>query len=159
MTNTMAEFMLRLEKILTLQLTLFLIINKKLTINMNWKYNRQGVCLYYSLFIILIFSCISIQTVVHIYWYFSIVSDHTSPLLLSLLTYLLTAAEHVCAACDCDPIGSEHGGECESRTDVLLDLVAGRCICKRLVMGRRCDTCMDGYWNMKADNPDGCEGR
>ena len=65
----------------------------------------------------------------------------------------------VCSACDCDPIGSEHGGECESRTDAVHDLVAGRCICKRLVVGRRCDTCMDGYWNMRADNPDGCEGR
>jgi len=73
-------------------------------------------------------------------------------------TYFTLLTLLTCAACDCDPIGSEHGGECESRTDVIHDLVAGRCICKRLVVGRRCDSCMDGYWNMKADNPDGCEG-
>jgi methyl-accepting chemotaxis protein len=64
---------------------------------------------------------------------------------------------NVCQPCDCDPIGSEHGGECESRTDVIHELVAGRCVCKRFVEGRRCDTCIDGYWNMRADNPDGCE--
>ena len=56
-------------------------------------------------------------------------------------------------------MGSEHGGDCEGRTDLVHDLVAGRCMCKRLVVGRRCDTCMDGYWNMRADNPDGCEGQ
>jgi len=59
--------------------------------------------------------------------------------------------------CDCDPIGSEHGGECESRTDPSHDLVAGRCLCKRFVEGRRCDTCKAGFWNMKAENHDGCE--
>lgn len=64
---------------------------------------------------------------------------------------------NVCRPCDCDPIGSEHGGECESKTDIVHDLIAGRCICKRYVEGRRCDTCMDGYWNMRSDNYDGCE--
>ncbi len=61
--------------------------------------------------------------------------------------------------CDCDPYGSEHGGECESRTDPNNDLVAGRCICKRFVDGVRCDTCTDGYWNLRDDNPEGCEGK
>ena len=60
-------------------------------------------------------------------------------------------------ACDCDPTGSEHGGECESRTDHANDLVAGRCICKRYVKGARCDQCTDGYWNMRADRSEGCE--
>jgi hypothetical protein len=60
-------------------------------------------------------------------------------------------------ACDCDPTGSEHGGECESRTDRANDLVAGRCICKRYVEGIRCDQCRNGYWNMKANSPEGCE--
>lgn len=60
-------------------------------------------------------------------------------------------------ACNCDPDGSEHGGECESRTDPFNDLVAGRCICKRYVQGQRCDTCQNGYWNLQADNPEGCE--
>ena len=62
-------------------------------------------------------------------------------------------------ACDCDPVGSEHGGECESRTDVADGFVAGRCICKRFVEGPRCDMCANGYWNMRPDNPEGCEGK
>ena len=61
--------------------------------------------------------------------------------------------------CQCDPTGSEHGGECESHTDQENDLVAGRCICKKYVEGERCDSCQDGFWNMREDNPDGCEGR
>ena len=61
------------------------------------------------------------------------------------------------SACNCDPVGAEHGGECQGRTDPAHDLVAGRCICKRYVVGDRCDTCQDGYWNMKSGNPDGCE--
>ena len=61
------------------------------------------------------------------------------------------------SACDCDPDGSEFGGECESRSDPVQGLVAGRCICKRFVSGRRCDTCQVGYWNLRADNPEGCE--
>src|SRR6218665_2071985 len=59
--------------------------------------------------------------------------------------------------CDCDPIGSEHGGECESRTDPDHDLIAGRCICKPHVEGRRCDVCRAGFWNMTTENLDGCE--
>ncbi len=61
-------------------------------------------------------------------------------------------------ACDCDPAGSEHQGECESHTDEEHGLVAGRCICKRYVDGPRCDMCKNGYWNMLDDNPEGCEG-
>lgn len=60
--------------------------------------------------------------------------------------------------CDCDPIGSEHGGECDSRTDPVHGFVAGRCICKRYVEGSRCDVCVDHFWNLKLENPDGCEG-
>ena len=61
-------------------------------------------------------------------------------------------------ACDCDPTGSQYDGECENRDDATLDLVAGRCICKTHVSGRRCDQCEEGYWNLQEDNPDGCEG-
>ena len=63
------------------------------------------------------------------------------------------------SACDCDPVGSEHGGECEARTEPGNDLVAGRCICKRFVEGPRCDMCMNGYWNLRTENPEGCEGK
>jgi hypothetical protein len=51
-----------------------------------------------------------------------------------------------------------YDGECENRNDEDLGLEAGRCICKTYVDGRRCDQCMEGYWNMQDDNPDGCEG-
>ena len=61
------------------------------------------------------------------------------------------------AACNCDPVGSEHNGECESHTDPQSGLVAGRCICKHYVEGDRCDTCRNGYWNRQAGNPEGCE--
>lgn len=61
-------------------------------------------------------------------------------------------------ACDCDPTGSLYDGDCENRNDEELDLVAGRCICKTHVTGRRCDQCKEGYWNLREDSADGCEG-
>ncbi|KAL4226155.1 Laminin subunit beta-1 [Mactra antiquata] len=63
----------------------------------------------------------------------------------------------VCEPCDCDPTGAEFNGECDNRDDPELDMVAGRCICKTYVTGRRCDMCKDGYWNLIDENPDGCE--
>lgn len=62
-------------------------------------------------------------------------------------------------ACDCDPTGSLDEGMCDSRTDTLSGLVAGRCHCKKNVDGRRCDRCKNGFWNFQAENPDGCEGK
>lgn len=64
---------------------------------------------------------------------------------------------NVCQPCDCDPTGSQYDGECENRDDDELNLVAGRCICKTYVTGRRCDQCQEGYWNLQEDSPDGCE--
>ncbi|XP_022099297.1 laminin subunit beta-1-like [Acanthaster planci] len=64
---------------------------------------------------------------------------------------------NICVPCDCDPAGSENGGECESHTDPANNLIAGRCICKRFTTGVRCDTCQDGYWSLRAENPDGCQ--
>ncbi|XP_013395107.1 laminin subunit beta-1 isoform X3 [Lingula anatina] len=63
----------------------------------------------------------------------------------------------VCKPCDCDPKGSENSGECESRSDPEHNLVAGRCFCKRFVDGPRCDTCKNGYWNLREESIDGCE--
>ena len=34
----------------------------------------------------------------------------------------------------------------------------GDCYCKAFVMGRQCDMCIPGYFNLSADNPDGCHG-
>lgn len=49
-------------------------------------------------------------------------------------------------------------GECDSRTDPRYGLEAGRCHCKEHVEGRRCDTCVNGYWNLREGNELGCEG-
>ncbi|WAR26302.1 LAMB1-like protein [Mya arenaria] len=65
---------------------------------------------------------------------------------------------NICQQCDCDPTGSLYDGECERMTDEELGLEAGRCNCKTYVTGRRCDSCIDGYWNLLDDNPNGCEG-
>jgi len=63
----------------------------------------------------------------------------------------------VIIACDCDPRGSLDAGICDSRSNEENELEAGRCHCKLFVVGRRCDQCENGYWNLEEDNPDGCE--
>ncbi|CAK9295411.1 unnamed protein product [Gordionus sp. m RMFG-2023] len=63
----------------------------------------------------------------------------------------------ICRACQCDKHGSLNEGQCDSTEDTALELVAGRCHCKRFVQGPACDTCKDGYWKLHADNPEGCE--
>ncbi|KAK3579401.1 hypothetical protein CHS0354_029709 [Potamilus streckersoni] len=63
----------------------------------------------------------------------------------------------ICQPCDCDPDGSQFKGECENREDPANGMVAGRCICKQNVEGRRCDTCKSEFWNLRDDNPEGCE--
>ncbi|KAL5014853.1 hypothetical protein ScPMuIL_009123 [Solemya velum] len=63
----------------------------------------------------------------------------------------------ICQHCDCDPAGSMMNGECDSRTDPRYGLEAGRCHCKEHVEGRRCDTCVNGYWNLREGNELGCE--
>lgn len=57
--------------------------------------------------------------------------------------------------CDCDPRGATDEGICDSITDE--ENVAGRCHCKKNVGGRRCDTCLEGFWNLDANNTLGCE--
>lgn len=61
-------------------------------------------------------------------------------------------------ACDCDPSGSVGLGECQMEEDPVLNLRAGQCICKRNVYGARCDRCKNGYFNLRKENLDGCEG-
>nr|CAD7455704.1 unnamed protein product [Timema tahoe] len=63
----------------------------------------------------------------------------------------------VCQSCECDPRGTIDDGTCESRTDLINHLEAGRCHCKTYIEGRRCDRCKHGYWNFVENNPDGCE--
>ena len=53
------------------------------------------------------------------------------------------------AACDCDPAGiTDEEGVCDSR---------GQCSCKANVESATCGECQDGYFNMTASNPDGCQ--
>jgi len=70
---------------------------------------------------------------------------------------------HVCilysrTECDCDPTGALYEGECDRMTEPEFNMEAGRCRCKTFVTGRRCDSCVAGYWNMQESNQDGCEG-
>ncbi|KAG7244309.1 hypothetical protein CRUP_024685, partial [Coryphaenoides rupestris] len=56
-----------------------------------------------------------------------------------------------CIPCDCDPVGSEGGGLCESAT--------GQCVCKDNVEGQRCDRCKYGFYGLREDDPAGCQSR
>ncbi|XP_071527687.1 laminin subunit beta-1 isoform X7 [Panulirus ornatus] len=63
----------------------------------------------------------------------------------------------ICQPCNCDNRGSVNDAICDSRTDVISGLLAGRCHCKRYVDGLKCDRCKAGYWNFTAENPEGCQ--
>lgn len=59
--------------------------------------------------------------------------------------------------CNCNPNGAKEVpgyplGGCG-------EVITGRlCECKERVIGRICDTCIPGYWNLHRNNPLGCEG-
>jgi len=57
---------------------------------------------------------------------------------------------NACQPCDCNPSGV-------TNTTIMCLNGTGQCPCKSLVTGRRCDVCIDGYFNLTANNPDGCE--
>ncbi|XP_076033711.1 laminin subunit beta-1 isoform X3 [Oratosquilla oratoria] len=63
----------------------------------------------------------------------------------------------ICQPCNCDPRGSIDDGICDSRSDQIAGLLAGRCHCKTYVDGLKCDRCKAGYWNFTEENPEGCE--
>ncbi|XP_041795045.1 laminin subunit beta-4 isoform X2 [Chelmon rostratus] len=54
-----------------------------------------------------------------------------------------------CIPCDCAPAGSQGGGLCDS--------LSGRCVCKENVDGQRCDRCKHGFFNLRQDDPAGCQ--
>uniref|UniRef100_A0A3Q3NKE3 Laminin, beta 4 n=1 Tax=Mastacembelus armatus TaxID=205130 RepID=A0A3Q3NKE3_9TELE len=60
-----------------------------------------------------------------------------------------TGDPHACIPCDCDPAGSQGGGLCDALT--------GRCVCKENVEGQRCDRCKYGFFNLRQDDPAGCQ--
>ncbi|XP_077998074.1 laminin subunit beta-1-like [Glandiceps talaboti] len=53
-----------------------------------------------------------------------------------------------CQACSCVLQGTVGNQGCNK--------VTGQCVCKRLVTGRDCDECLDGYWGL-SDDPEGCK--
>uniref|UniRef100_A0A8C5YD06 Laminin subunit beta 2 n=1 Tax=Microcebus murinus TaxID=30608 RepID=A0A8C5YD06_MICMU len=63
----------------------------------------------------------------------------------------------VCRSCDCDPMGSQDGGRCDSHDDPALGLVSGQCRCKEHVVGTRCQQCRDGFFGLSASDPVGCQ--
>ncbi|KAG0716686.1 Laminin subunit beta-1 [Chionoecetes opilio] len=63
----------------------------------------------------------------------------------------------ICQPCNCDSRGSVDSAICDSRSDPVGGLLAGRCHCKRQVDGLKCDRCKAGYWNFSSENPEGCE--
>ena len=60
---------------------------------------------------------------------------------------------NACQPCDCHPDGViDTTIMCSNGSHS----PAGQCLCKSLVTGRRCDQCLDGSFNLTADNPNGC---
>ncbi len=60
-------------------------------------------------------------------------------------------------ACACDKLGSINDAKCDPYTDESKNLIAGRCHCKPLVVGDRCESCKDGYFNLTKENSEGCQ--
>ncbi|KAL4003909.1 fumarate hydratase, class II [Sarotherodon galilaeus] len=56
---------------------------------------------------------------------------------------------HACIPCNCDPVGSRDGGQCDS--------LSGQCVCKENVEGQRCDRCKHGFFSLRQDDPAGCQ--
>ncbi|XP_069572970.1 laminin subunit beta-4 isoform X2 [Brachyistius frenatus] len=56
---------------------------------------------------------------------------------------------NACIPCDCEAAGSLGGGLC--------DALSGRCSCKENVEGQRCDRCKHGFFNLRQDDPAGCQ--
>lgn len=65
----------------------------------------------------------------------------------------------VCEPCNCSPIGSLDEGVCDNRDDGKGGLVSGQCHCKEYADGPKCNVCKPGYWNLREDNPEGCESK
>lgn len=56
-------------------------------------------------------------------------------------------------ACNCDPSGSLSE---LCNTDPNNSIGMGQCTCKKNVEGKNCNQCKDGFYNLRIDNPEGC---
>ena len=56
---------------------------------------------------------------------------------------------HTLTDCACEAAGTTGSDECSA---------AGQCSCKSNVTGLQCSQCVDGHWNLTADNEQGCQG-
>ena len=57
--------------------------------------------------------------------------------------------------CDSNSLGTVRGTVCQPLHTPMIS--AGQCRCKRNVTGVQCDQCVPGTYNLRADNPDGCQ--
>ena len=73
---------------------------------------------------------------------------HTHTLTLSLSLAHTHTHTHSCQSCGCDPAGAVAGSEC--------DPTSGECLCKMYVTGDTCNTCINGFQLLDANNPFGC---
>ena len=60
------------------------------------------------------------------------------------------------AECACHLPGVRNNGDCARVPGEGVSV--GDCSCKDLTMGRTCDQCVPGYFNLTADKPLGCQG-
>ena len=70
---------------------------------------------------------------------------------MALLTDWLTGW---LTACECNETGSLLSSDGRALS---CDNSTGQCQCRRHVTGLQCERCTDGYWNIRSDNPDGCQ--
>uniref|UniRef100_H2YEQ8 Usherin n=1 Tax=Ciona savignyi TaxID=51511 RepID=H2YEQ8_CIOSA len=75
--------------------------------------------------------------------------EKCAPLFYRLADKALEAVD-VCKPCNC-----HRGGVVNETMDCAK--VDGQCECKPRVKARRCNTCVDGYFNLRRENPHGCE--
>ena len=63
---------------------------------------------------------------------------------------------NACQPCSCLAAGVTDSGDCR-RGDNTDGSGSGQCSCKSFVTGRSCNQCMEGYFNLSASIPEGCE--
>ena len=68
----------------------------------------------------------------------------------------LLCTMHTIAACNCELAGITNNGECAQTATQAAEV--GQCSCKSQVTGRMCNQCIPGFFNLSAENLEGCQG-